>query len=249
MDFMISKLLGFFLVLIRLSAFFLVAPIFRSRTIPARAKIGLTVMLSIFFAGLMPSYNASKISSPEALLLLFNEALYGFALGLVAILLFSAVKACGRIIERQMGLALAQTFNPLTGERGQPLGMVLETIFILLFLSADGHHMFLMAIDKSFQLFPIGEIPSLSMMTEGVVRAGSFMLLAGLRLAAPILTAFILLLAMLGVCARMLPDMNILFISLPFRVGMGLLMTAVFIPFLSGFVKEFTQWMDKLLPI
>jgi len=43
--------------------------------------------------------------------------------------------------------------------------------------------------------------------------------------------------------------MNILFLSLPLRVGLGLLMAIMFLPFVRGFVAEFADWMGKLLPV
>jgi flagellar biosynthesis protein FliR len=43
--------------------------------------------------------------------------------------------------------------------------------------------------------------------------------------------------------------MNILFISLPLRVGLGLLMAAIFLPLINAFVGEFAEWMGKLLPL
>jgi flagellar biosynthesis protein FliR len=58
-----------------------------------------------------------------------------------------------------------------------------------------------------------------------------------------------LLLIVLAILARIVPEMNILFISLPFRVGLGLVMAAIFLPFVSGFVSEFADWMGKLLPL
>ena len=75
------------------------------------------------------------------------------------------------------------------------------------------------------------------------------MLIACLRLAAPMLAAFLLLLIVLAVFARIMPDMNILFISMPLRVGLGLLMAGIFLPFIKEFVSEFANWMGKLLPI
>ncbi len=86
-------------------------------------------------------------------------------------------------------------------------------------------------------------------LAEGVIKAGSTMFLLGLRLAGPMLAAFLLLMVVLAVLARMVPEMNILFISLPLRVGLGLLMAAIFLPFLNGFVAEFADWMGKLLPL
>jgi flagellar biosynthetic protein FliR len=144
---------------------------------------------------------------------------------------------------------MAQILDPLTGERAQPLGSLLEMIFILLFLSANGHHLFLMIISRSYDSFPAGSMPTIPVLAQGVINAGSTMLLHALKLAAPTLAAFIMLMVVLAVLARMVPEMNILFISLPLRVGLGLLMVAIFMPFISSFVGEFAKLMGKLLPL
>jgi flagellar biosynthetic protein FliR len=129
------------------------------------------------------------------------------------------------------------------------MGMFMEMIFILLFLSVNGHHLLLLIISRSYEAFPSGQIPTIPHLAEGVAQAGSAMLIAGLRLAAPILAAFLVLLVILGVFARIMPDMNILFISMPLRVGLGLLMAGIFLPFINGFLSEFAELMGKLLPL
>jgi flagellar biosynthetic protein FliR len=250
MELVVGKLLGFAMVLTRISAFFLVVPVFSWKTIPVRVKVAMTVLVSIFFLMVKPpSITANQVSTLKAILLIANEATYGLALGLVATVLFSVVKFSGRIIERQMGLAMAQILDPLTGERTQPLGSMLEMIFVILFLAANGHHSFLLIISRSYEAFPAGSIPTISVLASGVIRASSTMFLLGLRLAAPILAAFLLLMVALAVLARIVPEMNILFISLPLRVGLGLLMVAIFLPFINGFVSEFADWMGNLLPL
>jgi flagellar biosynthetic protein FliR len=247
---MVDKLLGFALVLTRISAFFLVLPVFGWRNIPIRVKVSTTILLALFFSMIMPStIDASQVSTLKAVLLLANEATYGLALGLIVSVVFSAVKLGGRIVERQMGMAMAQILDPLTGERARPLGSLLETIFIILFLAANGHHLLLLIISRSYEAFPVGSIPTISVLAGGTIKATSIMFLAGLRLAAPILAAFLLLMVVLAVLARIVPEMNILFISLPLRVGLGLLMAAMFLPFINGFLGEFADWMGKLLPL
>ena len=250
MELINEKLLAFVMVLTRVSAFFLVLPVFGWKSIPVRIKVALTVLMAVFFSIITPvPTEVEQISIIEAILLLANEATYGLALGLIATFVFAGVKFSGRIIERQMGLAMAQILDPLTGERVQPLGSLLEMIFILLFLSANGHHLFLLIISRSYETFPAGSVPTIPVLAGGVIKAGSMMFLLGLRLAAPILAAFLLLMVVLAVLARMVPEMNILFISLPLRVGLGLLMTVIFLPFINGFVVEFADWMGKLLPL
>jgi flagellar biosynthetic protein FliR len=233
-----------------MSAFFLVVPVFSWNTIPVRIKVAIVLLISVFFSSFVPSAVSSKQASTlEAVLLISNEAIYGLALGFVVVLIFFTVRLSGRIIERQMGLAMAETLDPLTGERTQPLGTLVEMIFILLFLSANGHHLFLLIISRSYETFPAGSIPNILFLVSGTIRAGSIMFIACLRLAAPMLAAFLLLLVVLAVFARIMPDMNILFISLPLRVGLGLLMAGMFLPFINEFVTEFADWMGKLLPL
>jgi flagellar biosynthetic protein FliR len=250
MELVIEKLLAFVMVLTRLSALFLVLPVFGWKSIPLRIKAATIVLTALFFSTITQvPLNAKQVSALEAILLIAHEATYGLALGLIASVLFSVVKFSGRIIERQMGLAMAQILDPLTGERTQPLGSLLEMIFIILFLSANGHHLFLLTISRSYEAFPPGSVPTISVLAGGITNAGSALFLAGLRLAAPMLAAFLLLMVVLAVLARIVPEMNILFISLPLRVGMGLLMAVIFLPFISGFVAEFAECMGKLLPL
>jgi len=247
---MIEKLLGVVMVLTRISAFFLVIPVFSWKSIPVRIKVSMTLLLTIFFSMITPfPVNTGRISNIEAILLISNEAVYGLALGLIVSFIFAAIKIGGRIVEREMGFAMAEILDPLTGETTQPLSSLLEMIFILLFLSANGHHLLLLVISKSYESFPAGSIPTIPVLTGGLIQAGSAMLVAGLKLSAPILAAFLLLMVVLAILARMVPEINILFISLPMRVGMGFLMMTIFLPFFSSFLTEFAELMNKLLPV
>jgi flagellar biosynthetic protein FliR len=248
MELIIEKLFSFVMVLTRISAFFLILPVFGWKSIPVRIKVAMTVLVTVFFSMIIP-VEPKHVSVVESVLILANEATYGLALGLIVAFIFASVKFSGRIIERQMGLAMAQILDPLTGENTQALGGLLEMIFILLFLSAKGHHLFLLVISRSYETFPAGSIPTIPVLVSGIIKAGSTLLMAGLKLSAPILAAFLVLMVVLAVFARMIPEMNILFISLPMRVGMGLLMVAIFLPFINTFVAEFADWMGKLLPL
>lgn len=245
-----ENLIGFGLILTRLSAFLLVLPIFGWRILPVRIKMALVLLLTIFFGRLFPfSMDLHPLSTVRLILLMVNEATYGLALGIIIAILFGIVKTSGRIIERQMGMAMAEVIDPLSGERTQPLGGLLEMIFILFVLNANAHHALLQVIYESYQSFPVGTTPTIDVLTLGVLEAGRALLTAGLQLAAPILAAFIILLVVLAIMARVVPEMNILFLSMPVRVGLGLAMTTMVLPYLQGVVSEFGDLMNKLLPI
>ena len=250
MALMIEKLLGLAMVLTRISAFFLVVPVFGWVSIPARIKVTIALLLSIFFSMVTPMpFDAGQVSILKAILLLSNEAIYGLALGLIVAVVFAAVKLSARMIEREIGFAMAEILDPLTGETTQPLSSLLEMIFVILFLSANGHHLLLLIISKSYDSFPAGSIPTIPILTGGIIQAGSAMLVAGLKLAAPIMAAFLILMVILAILARIVPEMNILFISLPMRVGLGFVMVLIFLPFFNSYISEFADLMNKLLPI
>jgi flagellar biosynthesis protein FliR len=245
-----GRLLDFAIVLTRISAFFLILPVFNSVVIPVRLKVSMTLLLSIFFMWIIPTPAITgQISVLQAILMMSCEAIYGLALGAIAAIIFAAVKLSTEIVEQQMGFAMADILDPLTGETAQPLSGLCETIFILLFLAANGHLMFVTVIWRSFVAFPAGKIPTVATLTSGIIQAGSAMMIVSLKLAAPILAAFLVLLVVLAVFARVVPEMDILFNSMPICAGLGILLMTVFIQYLEPFVSEFANLMNKLLPL
>ena len=247
---LVEKLLSFAMVLTRISGFLLFVPLFGWETIPMTIKVATTVLLSVFFSFINPPAVAvEQASAVQVMLMLSSEATYGLALGAIANILFSAVKLGGRIAEDQMGLSMAEVLDPLTEERGQPVGSMLEMIFVIAFLSANGHHLLIKVIHRSYELFPAGKIPTVASLAGNMLDATTIMLAAGLRLAAPMLAALLVLLIALAILARVVPEMDIFFISFPLRMLLGFVMLIVFVPFIDGFVGEMAQLMGRVLPL
>lgn len=243
-------LLGFALVLTRISGFLLVLPVFGSKGLPVQIKAAAAVFLTLFFCTTAPlGVDPARVGTLPAILLLAGEAVYGLALGLIVALLFSVVPFSAHVIEQQMGLTMAEILSPLTEEEAGPLASLLEMIFLLLFLSANGHHLFLQILAKSYSIFPAGTTPTLSLLVGSVTETGSVMFVAGLRLAAPMLAAFLILMVALALLARLIPEMDVFFLGMPVQMGLGLFLVAAFLPFIGGFVTEMSEWMAKLLPI
>jgi flagellar biosynthesis protein FliR len=246
----IEKLLGFVMVMTRISAFFLTSPIFGAPAIPATIKAAAAILLSIFFTLINPPTEAvHHVTGTQAMLLLGSEATYGLALGIIISIIFATIKLAGRIIEDQMGMTMAEILDPLTDEQGLPLASILDMIFIITFLAVNGHHIFLKILHRSFELFPAGKIPSVATLLGNIYEATAMMLAAGLQLAAPILAALLLMLVILAILARVVPDMDIFFISFPLRMMLGFAMVIAFVPFITGFVGETAKMMAKLLPL
>ena len=240
--------LPFALLMARVTAFLAISPIFGWRTVPIIVRVGIIVMITIFFAVSMPpTVVAGDMHWMRAVVLMLQETVIGLALGLAARLVYSAIQQGGLIAAQQMGFADAGVIDPASGSRTRPISTLFEMTFAMLFLAAGGHHLLLIAIANSFQSFPVAGPPDISVLAEGVVKAGSMMFFFALKLAAPMLAGFLILSVMLCILARVLPEMNILMASFPLRIGMGLFMAAAIMPSLEVFRAQLTEWMKRFL--
>ena len=244
----IAILLPFALLMARVTAFLSVSPIFGWRTVPVIVRAGTMVMITIFFAvNMPPTVDAVNVHWLRAIVLMLQETVIGLALGLAARLIYSAIQQGGLIAAQQMGFADAGVIDPVSGSRTRPISTLFEMTFAMLFLAAGGHHLLLIAVANSFQSFPVGGPPDISVLTEGLVKAGSAMFFFALKLAAPMLAGFLILAVMLCILARVLPEMNILLASFPLRIAMGLFMAAAIMPSLEVFRAELADWMKRFL--
>jgi flagellar biosynthetic protein FliR len=236
MDALTLRIVPFVLILGRMSAFFLVLPVYGAKGLPMRVRAGLAIVLTAVFAAVLPT--PTHVISDSWLgngLLLAREMLTGLALGLCVALVFAAIRQTGEIIRIQMGLAEAEIIDPLTGEEPQPLGMLLEMAVLVLFLISGGDLLMLKMIERSYDVFPIGQPPSAAVMAQAVLDSGTLM------------GAFLLLAVLLAVIARAMPEMNVLMESLPLRVGLGLFMAAALVPLLNAFTQDLGDWLSRFM--
>lgn len=249
MEPVVARVIPFVLILGRISAFFAVLPLWSFRGVPMHIRAALALIVSLVFAFLLPP-QAGAVPNHllGAALVLVREMLCGLALGLAVALVFAAIRQTGEIIQIQMGLADAEIIDPLSGNDSEPVGLLFEMAFLVLFLAAGGHHLLLAMIMRSYEAFPIGQTPSVAVMASGILQAGSLMLVFGLKLAAPLLAGFLLLAVALAVLARALPEMNILLASLPLRVGLGFILAAALVPALGDFTAQIADWLNRFLP-
>ena len=248
MDGIFVILLPFVLLLARVGAFMGVAPIFGSSAVPGAVKSALVVWVALFFAFMMPpAVNAGMVHWMRAVMLVVQEVIIGLALGLAARFIFMAVQQGGSLIAQAMGMADAGVIDPVSGEESETIATFMEMTITLAFLAIGGHHVLLILLARSYQVFPMASLPDVTALAQGLVSAGSAMLVMGLKLSAPLVAAFMVLSVVLGIIARALPEMNILFESFPLRIGLGLLLTAAIMPGIGKFTVELGNWMSRII--
>jgi molybdenum-dependent DNA-binding transcriptional regulator ModE len=100
---------------IAIGALLVAAPMFGARTVPARVRVMLALLLAlVVFPQVAVPAEVSVISAAGALLLA-RELVIGFALGFLVQMLFGAVAMAGEVIALSMGLAFASVVDPDRG--------------------------------------------------------------------------------------------------------------------------------------
>jgi flagellar biosynthesis protein FliR len=240
---LLNMLPVFLLVLVRMTSFFMTAPVFSYRTIPAQFKIGLAVAFSLIIT--MTLDQSHLQFSADFPLLVLKEAIVGLALGFVAGIIFNAVHVAGAFIDLQMGLSVANLIDPNSGIQTPITGQFLYIIMIVFLFTIDAHHMLLNGIFYSYQMVPIDKIdlplfdgPSTQMIVQLFVK----MFAVAFQMALPIVGSLFLVDVAVGIVARTVPQLNVFVVGLPLKVGVGLLILFIIMPLYVTMFRDIFEW-------
>jgi len=212
----------FLVCLARMAAMLGTLPVFGSGTAPARVRIGLAVMLSLLIFPVVRPHLPPPDFSPAALaLLILGESLLGLMVGFIAQLVLTAVEVGGTIIGYKMGFAAANVFDPQSQRQIELISQYQNVIAILVFLALDVHHLFIRAVVRSYELLPPGGIDVGGEAIPFLVSLVSRMFVLGIQLGAPILAVLILASLVMGLLARVFPQLNVFMLSFPLNIGVG----------------------------
>ncbi|MGV3489404.1 MAG: flagellar biosynthetic protein FliR [Tuberibacillus sp.] len=239
----LNVLPAFLLVLVRLTSFFMTAPIFSYRTIPAQFKIGLAVAFSLIITmTLQPEH--LQFNNNYALLVL-KETIVGLSLGFVAGLLLNAVYIAGSFIDMQMGLSVANLIDPNSGVQTPITGQFLYIIMIVFLFTIDAHHMLLNGIFYSYQIIPIDKLtfsifdgPAIHSIVLLFVKTFA----VAFQMALPIVGSLFLVDVAVGIVARTVPQLNVFVVGLPLKIGVGLLILLIVMPLYVTMFRDLFQW-------
>lgn len=252
-DIIMQAFPAFLLVLCRISAFVVIAPVISSRNVPAAFKIGLAFFVSLMVF-MTVGTNASVTTDATYILAILREILAGLLIGYVAVLFFAVMQTAGTLIDLKIGFGIANIVDPVTGVSVSLLGNLKFMLTMVVFLSMNGHHYLLAAIMHSYEWLPldnelfarIAQGPP----TEFLVRTFADTFRMALQIAAPIAVSMVLTDIGMGLLARTAPQFNIFVVGIPVKILVGLAMLVVLFPGLGYLFQiifdEMFQAIDRL---
>lgn len=224
----IEQFQTFLVVLARVAGFIVAIPVFSSTQTPGRIRVGLTVTCALLlFPTLSANLQPIAFQPLPFLLFVISETLLGLLIGLIARLVFTAVEFGGTVIGYQMGFAAANVFDP-TGDRQVALISQFQNVFaILIFLALDGHHLFFRLAVKSYTLLPPGKLNLSGEAVPYLMDMAAHMFSIGVQFSAPVLAVLLFSGLILGVLARVFPQLNVFLLSFPLNIGTAFIVMAL----------------------
>lgn len=243
-----DKLQIFILIILRLSGLFLIAPIFSNRAYPVMLKAGLMIVLALI---LVSTIDAGQVVAASSLWQLaglgFKEILVGFIMGLFYQLIFYAAQTGGSIVGYQVGLAMANEFDPNTSSQVSLFGRFWALVATMLFFALNGHHMMISAFVDSYLVIPAGAVEFHSGVGELMIKYTAYVFVIALKLVAPIMVTLFLTDIALGTIAKTMPTMNVFFVGFPVKIAAGLAVVALSLPIAAFVLEKSLHFLDQEL--
>ncbi|MBI1830840.1 MAG: flagellar biosynthetic protein FliR [Planctomycetes bacterium] len=230
----------FALTLARVGTFIFVMPLLGGPNVPRTVKIGLSFSLAVLFFDVR-GQDASVASNWFSFgLALGREAILGGLVGLALSLFLMPARIAGALIAQETGLTYASVVTTSGAGSTDPFSALLEMLASMVFFALDLHHVFLMLLQSSFHVYPIGRayvLPSWDLLT-----AVSMTHEGGILLAVPVALCLFLTTVVLVMMSRAAPQLNIYSVGFPLRILVGLGAIVVLVPaIVTGMVGLFTN--------
>ncbi len=219
---------------IRTLALFAGMPIFSQRNVPMRVRVGLALFVSLAAQPSLPPMPVVPLDSPPLLLMLIaQQLLIGLSLGFAVRIVFAALEFAGELVGLQMGLNFAGFFDPATGSQGTASARFFGAMVAFLFIAINGHLLLINALIQSFTAFPVGDEPFRFLRVAQPQVWGAQIFHIGLWIALPLITMLMFVNLVLGVIARVAPQITVFAVGFPLTVSIGLVGMLAMLPLMQ----------------
>lgn len=222
--------LPFLLVLARITGLFLFTPLLTSNTVPRVYKVLLAFMFSIAIYPFVPVQAMPQVVDLVSLLpLMFSELLIGVVIGVIAGIPLVAIQMGGYIMGYQMGLSLAESFNPELDTNSSVIGQLLFYLSILIYISMGGLETIFIIMADSFTTIHSGAFGAGDTPLELLVSILESGFALALRVASPIMGVISMLLIAMGFIMKTMPQINIMSVGFSIQIIAGLMILMLLI--------------------
>jgi len=226
------------LVIFRVAGIFITAPLLSNAAVPVKVKAAMAIVVALAVTARLAVPVTLPADWPTLVLGIGGEMLIGAALGFATNLMFMGVQMGAQQIGQQMGIALANVFNPLAEATTNVMGTLFHLTAVAVFLAIGGHRMMLQGLLGSFEQVPLLGFAMRPAILEVVVGLMTAAFVLAVKVAAPVLVTLMLTSVAMGLIQRTMPQFNILSAGFQVRILAAGLVLAVGVPSLIYLIEQ-----------
>lgn len=230
----------FLLVLVRVGSFVFSAPFFSMSNTPKRVRAGLSVFIAILLYQTMSHDTLTYNTLLGYFVIVMKETVTGLLIGFGANICATIVTFAGHIADMEMGLSMATLLDPTTKETSTISGIYYNYMVMLILMISGLDHYLLKAFSETYTLIPVnGAVFDSDALMSSMVGFMADYIIIGFRICLPIFAAMIILNAVLGILAKVSPQLNMFAVGIQMKVLTGLsimFLSTVMLPDAANFI-------------
>lgn len=228
----------FSFILMRMSGFVLLNPIFARKNVPTIVKTGLIMALTLIVYTSSPN---EKIIDPgifEYMVILFKEFAAGYVIGFVVSLFSYVIIFAGEFIDLQMGFSMAKIFDAQSNTSISLSSTYYNILYMLLFFATDAHMALINILINSGDVLPYGQVILGQDVAKTILEVFVLCTVLAVKMAFPIIAIELLCAVGMGILMKAIPQINIFIVDVQLKIFVGLcLMLFIFSP-MSDFLNN-----------
>ena len=208
----------FILILMRIASFVFAAPFFNISGTPQRTKVGFSFFLSVLVYSLHMDMAVSYNGVIEYAAIVLKEVAVGLLLGAVTSFCVQIIMFSGKIIDMDIGIAMAQIYDPTTHMQVGIMGNFYYYMLMLLLIVSGLHRYLTAAIVETYNVIPVGGVKFSTTIYTDILGFISDYFVIGFRIAIPVFAAMLLLNCILAILAKVSPQMNMFAVGIQIKI-------------------------------
>lgn len=247
MEFSLAHVDFFLLILVRVTGFIYTAPFFSLKNVPRKVKAGFSALLAIILLQVLPIQYFTYESNFEYIVLIAREAMIGAILGFFANIGYYILSFVGHLIDTEIGFSMVSTLDPVTNISVTITSNLYSYLVMLMMMVTDLHHRFIEALIDTYTIVPLGKGTISSNLYLIMIRFLTNYFIIGFRIVLPVFGAILIVNVILGILAKVAPQMNMFVIGMQLKVFVGLIILYFVIQLLPS-VSDliFNNMMDSM---
>lgn len=241
LNFTVEYLEVFLLILVRVSAFLVSAPFFSLSRIPRQVKAGFAFYISLLLFSSLGINAVEYNGIIELAFLVIKEAAAGLLLGYMTNVCLYILNFSGNLMDMEIGFSMVTEFDPSSNMNATITATFYSNAVMLLMLVSNMHQYILKAFLETFQLIPVGMVHISSDMYKIMLSFIGDYFILGFRIILPVFATMLTLNVVLGILAKVAPQMNMFSVGMQLKVLGGILILVVvmgLLPQVSDLIYE-----------